>query len=526
MPSAGSIAATAESTGTSALLTGLGAVGGPAGMAIGAGVGALITLISDIGSGRKIANTFTQNGGPQDIINKQLAAISSSNASAQEKQQATQVAWTGFLQAANQFASQGKEQAQVAKQAIFNTPGLTNTVQTLGGFNPLDASFTSQLSPSIPGATPQSGVSWQQFIAPTLGAVGGGLLGSAIAGAGGAAATGAGTTIGDASSAATSAAGIGDPLGVGAADFGAADSADIAGDAGIGAVDGPAVGSGVYGPFGPGAGGATAAAEAAGAPGATASSSSSLLSRLFPSLISGGTSLLSGIIGSNAATSAAQIQANAANNAAMLDYQAGQNSLAFQQQVLAQQQQNAQPWINAGTSALNTIGQITSTPYTLPTADEAAQTPGYQFQLQQGLNAVQAYEKASGLALSGAAVKDVNNYVQGTASTNYQNTVNNSLAARAANLNPLLSVAGLGQVSATGLNSNLTSAEDLNTQTQTQTAQNVENAQSAAAQATASGYVGSANSWLSSLGQVGNTINQQQTIAQILKALQSQSAAA
>ncbi len=495
MPSLASVAAPIASGGTSLGLTALGAVGGPLGMAIGAGVGALITLVGDIGSGRKTANKFTESGGPQDIINKQLAAISASSASPEEKQQATHDAWTGFIQASNQFAAQGKEQAQIAKQAIYQTPALTQTVASLGGFNPLGDQYTSQVSPSIPAATKQSGVSWKQFVAPSLAAAGGAFAGTSLARA----ASGAGGTAGATAPTTTIANAAG----------GVPGSLATAGIPGVG-LQASTMGVGAV----PAVAGAVPGAAAAG---------STLLSKLLPTLVTGGLSLAGGLIGSNAANNAATTQANAATAAAQLEATTAANSLAFNKQVLAQQQANAQPWIDAGTKALSSIGDITSNPYTLPTAAEAAATPGYQFQFDQGQKALQAWERANGTLMSGKAIKDVINYGNNAASTNYQNVVGNSLAARSANLNPLLSVAGLGQTSTGNVNSNLSTASGTNASIAANGANAVANQNTSAAAATASGYVGSANAWNGALNNIGNAATgmlSQQQLAQLLAARQ------
>ena len=70
-----------------------------------------------------------------------------------------------------------------------------------------------------------------------------------------------------------------------------------------------------------------------------------------------------------------------------------------------------------------------------PTAEQAAATPGYQFQLQQGLNAAQNSAAAHGNLLTGATAKGLNDYAQGMASTNYQNTYQNALNAYNTNFN-------------------------------------------------------------------------------------------
>lgn len=47
-------------------------------------------------------------------------------------------------------------------------------------------------------------------------------------------------------------------------------------------------------------------------------------------------------------------------------------------------------------------------------------TPGYQFQLEQGLQSLGNSGSSKGSYLSGSQIKDVNNYAQGVASTGYQ----------------------------------------------------------------------------------------------------------
>jgi hypothetical protein len=55
------------------------------------------------------------------------------------------------------------------------------------------------------------------------------------------------------------------------------------------------------------------------------------------------------------------------------------------------------------------------------------QSPGYQFQLQQGLNSVQNAAAAGGGALSGATLKAMQQYGTGLAAQDYQNMYNNYL---------------------------------------------------------------------------------------------------
>lgn len=543
MPSIGQIASGASLPASIALK--LAGLSNPVTAAIGAGL-TLVQLVDKIGQGRKAAKKFTSDGGPQDIINKQLAAISGSQASPEEKAQATDQAWKDFLSKSNEFASANPKQATVVKQAIYNTPGLTDTVQSLlGGQNPLDDAYVNEAvhgidtgmgkpnpGPSVLGTVAKAGIAAASpFVMSKLatGSWNGATTVGRVAAGGGGSAGGTGI----------------DELGNVIA---AANPKDVSGSI---ASKGPGILSKVAGAvFGGGTGGDTA--------------NQSLLSRILPSAISSGTSLLSGVLGSRAATKAANVQAGASEaaagqisaagtRAAELQAQTARESLQFNREALAQQQANQQPWIDAGSGALRTIGQITSNPgfswnrtFKAPTAEEAMQDPGIQYQLQQGQRALEAYERANGTLLSGKAVKEINQQAQGIASTGYQNVFNRDLTGyntdyntfaqeRGAQLNPQLALAGLGQTTVGQVNANIGQAASQNAtiaggaannigNIDTSTAASVANQNTNASAARASGYVGSGNSWLNSLGQIGSNLVNTQTIQQLLQRLQPQAA--
>lgn len=78
------------------------------------------------------------------------------------------------------------------------------------------------------------------------------------------------------------------------------------------------------------------------------------------------------------------------------------------------------------------------------------QSPGYQFNLSQGLSAINKSQVAKGGSLSGGALKEINDYAQGTASNEYQNFLNN-----------LFTSAGIGQ-NAANQQSNITTGAATN----------------------------------------------------------------
>lgn len=97
-----------------------------------------------------------------------------------------------------------------------------------------------------------------------------------------------------------------------------------------------------------------------------------------------------------------------------------------------------QPYQDAGTQALGNLSsgvnggslnspmtdaQYQASPLYTPMVNDLASlqaTPGYQFQLQQGLQSVNNSAAANGSLLSGATLQGINNYAQGQASTGYQ----------------------------------------------------------------------------------------------------------
>src|SRR5258708_9493587 len=91
---------------------------------------------------------------------------------------------------------------------------------------------------------------------------------------------------------------------------------------------------------------------------------------------------------------------------------------------------NYAPYLGAGANATGMLSQMTGTPgqglltpwtntFTAPTAEEASKTPGYQFQLQQGENALQNSAAAQGGLLSGGTLAGMNKYAQGPSSQNH-----------------------------------------------------------------------------------------------------------
>jgi len=112
-------------------------------------------------------------------------------------------------------------------------------------------------------------------------------------------------------------------------------------------------------------------------------------------------------------------------------------------------------------------------------------TPGYKFQQEEGMNALERSAAASGRLNSGATMKGITRFSQGLADSTYENFMNR-----------LYSLAGLGQSSA-----NSTQAAGTNFANQAGA-----NA-IAGGNARGSGYINSANAWNGAMQGVGSSIN-------------------
>lgn len=134
------------------------------------------------------------------------------------------------------------------------------------------------------------------------------------------------------------------------------------------------------------------------------------------------------------------------------------NQLDFTKQQAALNRSTLAPFVASGTTANDQL-QAQLPFLTSPiTMDEATlqQTPGYQFNLTQGLKAVQNSAAARGLGVSGAALKGAATFATGLADNTYQNQFNNENTNRTNAYNRLKGLVDTGESAAaqTGVISN------------------------------------------------------------------------
>lgn len=223
------------------------------------------------------------------------------------------------------------------------------------------------------------------------------------------------------------------------------------------------------------------------------------------------------------------ISGNSASNAASTQAAGDTSAVALQKQMYDQQRTDKTPYLGGGTAANNELSYLMGITPNDPNAganETAAQTaafnpmagvntslgasgslaksfsasdftadPGYQFSVDQGTQALQRSAAAKGGLMSGAALKDLSKYAQGTAAQEYQsvydryNTNQNNLYSRLAGV----STAGQGMATTSG-------------QAGTAAANNSIVPLQNAAQINATGQVAQTNAWSTGLGQLGSAV--------------------
>jgi hypothetical protein len=261
-----------------------------------------------------------------------------------------------------------------------------------------------------------------------------------------------------------------------------------------------------------------------------------------------GGSLISGVMGANAARGAADTQAGAARDAAAAQLQASREANDLQWRMYQQGQQNQAPYLQAGGTALAALqsglglgrsqglpsvtpggGGTTTTGATNPdgtpasygltnygpaSADTNAAAdayagkftetfkpndlytdPSYQWRLTQGTQNLNSSAAARGMLGSGQNLKDITNYGQEAASQEYQNAYNRFNTNQTNLYNRISALAGMGQNTAVGMGAAGTAAAAQMGQNTMTGAANASNYLTSGASAQAAGQVGQANAY-------------------------------
>jgi hypothetical protein len=226
-----------------------------------------------------------------------------------------------------------------------------------------------------------------------------------------------------------------------------------------------------------------------------------------------GSSIAGGVMQGNAAQDAASAQQKAAQQAQALELQNQQAGVNFQTGEWTGQQAAEQPYQQLGQTSANAYANLLNNPFTPPTLQQAEQTPGYQFNLQQGTQAINENAAATGNLNSGNTGVALEKFGQGLAQNTYQQAYSNALQAYNTNLG----------AASTGVNYGLNSTGQLGQFGQA-TANNLSNLyltggqQQAsqlnnAAAAKAAGDIGSANAYANMFNGITNSATQGLAIA-------------
>lgn len=175
------------------------------------------------------------------------------------------------------------------------------------------------------------------------------------------------------------------------------------------------------------------------------------------------------------------------------------------------------PRINPELGGYGSLMQSWEREFTSPTMDELQQDPGYQFRLQEGMDAIQHSAAARGGITTGATLEDLTRYSQGLASTEYgsaygrardeyESAYRTFQQNQANQYSRLMGISGMGQqaVGQYGQAGQYAAgtAAGIYGQSAGQIGQSYQNQ----AGAQASGIAGQANAWMGGLQGVGGSI--------------------
>lgn len=209
-----------------------------------------------------------------------------------------------------------------------------------------------------------------------------------------------------------------------------------------------------------------------------------------------------GFVAAAATVASGVMGANASRKAAKSQAQAAEADRKLKEEQYWDQVNRQEPFRQAGLTTqaellrrMGLSGDATTPGYGNLLKDFSAADfqadPGYAFRLQEGLKALDRTAAMRGKMISGQALKAAGRYGQDMASQEYQNAYNRYNQNRSTNYNMLTGQQAVGQ--------NATAAQNAASQNYaTGAGQAIQNA----GDARASGYIGAANAWSSSLNNL------------------------
>ena len=207
----------------------------------------------------------------------------------------------------------------------------------------------------------------------------------------------------------------------------------------------------------------------------------------------------SSLFGASAASKAAKAQAAAADRAAEMQRQVADQQIALQREQFERQVELQAPFRAAGVRALPELEAASR--YTPFSMEQFRADPGYGFRLSEGQKALDRQAAARSGLMSGGALKAAQRYGQEMGSAEYLNAFNRYQTENMARLNPLQSLAGVGQTAVGQLGAAGQAMTAGSTGALGAYGAGASEAGAQAAQARASGYMGGVNALTQGLGQ-------------------------
>ena len=198
-----------------------------------------------------------------------------------------------------------------------------------------------------------------------------------------------------------------------------------------------------------------------------------------------------GVITGGAAIYSSNKASKAANQATQAQVESADEATQANLEMYYQSREDLAPWIEKGEWALGEAKDIIQN---VPTEQDFAESPSYNFLFDEGMRAVTRAASAGGRLDSGRTIREATRFGQGLASTGYSNYLTDWLRTK---LNPVLSLSGSGQVAA---GESATAA--LNT------GSNIAQNYLLAGNARASGYINQANAYTGGITGATSAINQ------------------
>lgn len=202
----------------------------------------------------------------------------------------------------------------------------------------------------------------------------------------------------------------------------------------------------------------------------------------------------SAVVGAGSSYLSSKEQSKAADKSATSSEAIADESIALQREMAEQQRSDFEPWRVAGEAALTQLQEgIASGAFTVGEVD-VTQDPGYQFRMDQGVDALDSSAAARGRLLSGAQQQAVTDYAQNTASNEYANAYAREANEKATQYNMLSSLSQGGQSSAAGQAQASSNLATQSTNTLSGLSSDLSNSSYASGQARAGAYSGAATS--------------------------------